>query len=208
MFGINQVQVNSKAGMTFASGLRALLRQDPDVIMIGEIRDYETAEIAVRAVHHRSLGAVHLAHQRRGQQHSASHRHGRPALTSCPRPVNAIIAQRLVKRLCPLLQAQAHRVGLRQNFCWTTQASRTSMNPSAARSATTWVTADVSRYNEIVEMDHRIRKMISAETPIDDVRRAAAENGAEFLADSLPRAGEKGHHQHGRVQTASFYTVG
>ena len=49
MFGINQVQVNSKAGMTFASGLRALLRQDPDVIMIGEIRDYETAEIAVRA---------------------------------------------------------------------------------------------------------------------------------------------------------------
>lgn len=49
MFGINQVQVNTKAGMTFASGLRALLRQDPDVIMIGEIRDYETAEIAVRA---------------------------------------------------------------------------------------------------------------------------------------------------------------
>lgn len=45
--GINQVNVNNKSGMTFASGLRRILRQDPDVIMIGEIRDDETAEIAV-----------------------------------------------------------------------------------------------------------------------------------------------------------------
>ncbi len=47
--GIGQTQVNNKAGMTFAKGLRAMLRQDPDVLMIGEIRDYETAEIAVQA---------------------------------------------------------------------------------------------------------------------------------------------------------------
>jgi type IV pilus assembly protein PilB len=47
--GVNQVQVNKKTGMTFAAGLRSILRQDPDVIMIGEIRDRETAEIAVRA---------------------------------------------------------------------------------------------------------------------------------------------------------------
>ena len=47
MEGINQVNVNNKSGMTFASGLRNILRQDPDVIMIGEIRDEETAEIAV-----------------------------------------------------------------------------------------------------------------------------------------------------------------
>ena len=47
--GINQVQVNVKAGLTFASGLRSVLRQDPDIIMVGEIRDNETAEIAVRA---------------------------------------------------------------------------------------------------------------------------------------------------------------
>ena len=47
--GVNQVQVNTKAGLTFAGGLRSILRQDPDVIMIGEIRDAETAEIAVRA---------------------------------------------------------------------------------------------------------------------------------------------------------------
>jgi len=47
--GLNQVQVNSKAGMTFASGLRSILRQDPDIILVGEIRDGETAEIAMRA---------------------------------------------------------------------------------------------------------------------------------------------------------------
>ena len=47
--GINQVQVNTKANLTFASALRSILRQDPDIIMIGEIRDSETAEIAVRA---------------------------------------------------------------------------------------------------------------------------------------------------------------
>ncbi len=47
--GVNQVQINPKAGLTFASGLRSILRQDPDIIMVGEIRDSETAKIAIRA---------------------------------------------------------------------------------------------------------------------------------------------------------------
>ena len=47
--GINQIQVNPKAGLTFASGLRSVLRQDPNIIMVGEIRDEETAALAVRA---------------------------------------------------------------------------------------------------------------------------------------------------------------
>ena len=49
LHGIGQTQVNTKTGMTFAAGLRAMLRQDPDIVMVGEIRDYETAEIAIRA---------------------------------------------------------------------------------------------------------------------------------------------------------------
>ena len=52
--GINQVQVNNKANLTFATALRSILRQDPDIIMIGEIRDGETAEIAVTSFYHRS----------------------------------------------------------------------------------------------------------------------------------------------------------
>ena len=49
MEGINQIQVNTKAGLTFAAGLRSIIRQDPDIIMVGEIRDRETAEIAIRS---------------------------------------------------------------------------------------------------------------------------------------------------------------
>lgn len=61
MEGINQVNVNAKAGLTFASGLRSMLRQDPDIVMIGEIRDNETAEIAIRAAitGHLVLSTIH-----------------------------------------------------------------------------------------------------------------------------------------------------
>jgi type IV pilus assembly protein PilB len=61
LMGINQVQVKEEVGMTFASGLRAFLRQDPDIIMVGEIRDFETAEIAIRAslTGHLVLSTVH-----------------------------------------------------------------------------------------------------------------------------------------------------
>ena len=49
MDGVNQIQVNADVGLTFATGLRSILRQDPDVVMVGEIRDKETAELAVQA---------------------------------------------------------------------------------------------------------------------------------------------------------------
>ena len=59
--GINQVQINVRAGMTFASGLRSILRQDPDVILVGEMRDHETAEIAFHAAQtgHLVLSTLH-----------------------------------------------------------------------------------------------------------------------------------------------------
>ena len=61
MPGVNQVNVNPKVGLTFASALRAFLRQDPDIIMVGEIRDLETAEIAVKAAQtgHLVLSTLH-----------------------------------------------------------------------------------------------------------------------------------------------------
>ena len=61
MQGVNQVQVNNKAGMTFAAALRSFLRQDPDIIMVGEIRDLETAEIGIKAAQtgHLVLSTLH-----------------------------------------------------------------------------------------------------------------------------------------------------
>lgn len=98
---VNQTQINPQAGVTFASGLRALLRQDPNVIMVGEIRDAETAEIAVQAAltGHFLLSSIHT----------------NDAPTAIPRffdlkippflvssVLNIILAQRLVRRVCPI----------------------------------------------------------------------------------------------------------
>jgi type IV pilus assembly protein PilB len=97
--GLNQVQVNSKAGLTFASSLRSILRQDPNVIMIGEIRDKETAEIALKAAQtgHLVLSTLHT-----NDSISAVTRLldlGIPAFQIAA-SLTGIIAQRLIRRLC------------------------------------------------------------------------------------------------------------
>lgn len=99
MPGINQTQVNTKTGMTFASGLRALLRQDPDVIMVGEIRDTETAEMAVHAAltGHVVLSTLHT-NNAAGCLPRLLDMEVEPFLISST--VNAVIGQRLVRRLC------------------------------------------------------------------------------------------------------------
>ena len=183
MFGINQVQVNTKAGMTFASGLRALLRQDPDVIMIGEIRDYETAEIAVRAsiTGHLVLSTLHT-----NDSVSTIVRlidmGVPPYLVSAS--VNAIIAQRLVKRLCPYCKRK-HAVTDSEKVLLGDDGITESFEPVGCPECNhTGYSGRIAIY-EIVELDHRIRKMISTNAPVEDIKRVAAENGAEFLADNL-----------------------
>lgn len=103
--GVNQSQINSKVGFTFASGLRSLLRQDPNIIMVGEIRDQETAEIAINAAMtgHLVLSTLHT----------------NDAPTTLPRLIdmgvppflvaytaNIIIAQRLVRKICPFCKKE------------------------------------------------------------------------------------------------------
>jgi len=100
MEGVNQIQVNPKTGLTFASGLRSIVRQDPDIVMVGEIRDPETASIAVNAsmTGHLVLSTLHT----------------NDAATALPRfremdiepflissTINVIVAQRLVRCICP-----------------------------------------------------------------------------------------------------------
>ncbi len=100
MVHVNQSQVNSKIGYTFASGLRAFLRQDPDIILVGEIRDEETAEITVNAAMtgHLVLSTIHT--------NSAATTMPRMSEMGVPpfliaTTVNIIIAQRLVRKICP-----------------------------------------------------------------------------------------------------------
>ncbi|HEX8193852.1 MAG TPA: type II secretion system ATPase GspE [Allosphingosinicella sp.] len=98
--GVGQTQVNPKVGMTFAAGLRAILRQDPDVVMVGEIRDRETAEIAVQAslTGHLVLSTVHT-NDAVGAITRLRDMRIEPFLLAST--LRAVIAQRLVRRLCP-----------------------------------------------------------------------------------------------------------
>ncbi|MCL1125771.1 type IV-A pilus assembly ATPase PilB [Shewanella surugensis] len=103
--GVNQVHINLKAGLTFASALRSFLRQDPDVIMVGEIRDLETAEIAIKAAQtgHLVLSTLHT--------NSAAETLTRLLNMGVPgyniaSSITLIIAQRLTRRLCPHCKKQ------------------------------------------------------------------------------------------------------
>ncbi|CAM4034971.1 type IV-A pilus assembly ATPase PilB [Psychrobacter arenosus] len=97
--GINQVNVNPKVGLTFASALKSFLRQDPDIVMVGEIRDLETAEIAVKAAQtgHMVLSTLHT--NSAPETLTRLHNMG-VASFNIATSVNLVIAQRLARRLC------------------------------------------------------------------------------------------------------------
>jgi type IV pilus assembly protein PilB len=98
--GINQVQVQPKIGLTFAAGLRSILRQDPDIVMVGEVRDLETAEIAIRAAltGHLVFTTLHT-NDAVGTLARLTDMGVEPFLVSSA--VNLVIAQRLVRKICP-----------------------------------------------------------------------------------------------------------
>jgi general secretion pathway protein E len=100
MDGINQIQAKPQIGLTFASALRSIVRQDPDVIMIGEMRDLETARIAVQSAltGHLVLSTLHTNDAAGGVTRLLDMGLEEYLLTST---VNGILAQRLVRRLCP-----------------------------------------------------------------------------------------------------------
>ena len=97
--GINQVNVNNKVGLTFASALKSFLRQDPDIVMVGEIRDLETAEIAVKAAQtgHMVLSTLHT---NSAPETLTRLRNMGVASFNIATSVNLVIAQRLARRLC------------------------------------------------------------------------------------------------------------
>lgn len=98
--GVNQVQINEKIGMTFASGLRSILRQDPDIIAVGEIRDGETAEIAMRSAitGHVVLSTIHTS-DAVGTVERLTDMGVEPYLVASA--LKGVFSQRLVRRICP-----------------------------------------------------------------------------------------------------------
>jgi type II secretory ATPase GspE/PulE/Tfp pilus assembly ATPase PilB-like protein len=98
--GVNQIQVNAKTDLTFAAGLRSILRHDPDVVMLGEIRDKETAEVAVQAslTGHLVFSTLHT-NDAAGSTTRLLDMGVEPFLVSSS--VEGVLAQRLVRRICP-----------------------------------------------------------------------------------------------------------
>lgn len=105
--GVNQVAVNPKAGMTFSTALRAFLRQDPDIIMVGEIRDLETAEIAIKAAQtgHMVMSTLHT--NSAPETLTRLRNMGVPSFNVAT-SVNLVIAQRLARKLCSACRKEAN----------------------------------------------------------------------------------------------------
>lgn len=202
--GVNQTQVNPQAGMTFASGLRALLRQDPNIIMVGEIRDAETADLAIQAAltGHLVLSTLHTNN----------------AATSLPRlldmgaepfliasTVRVVVGQRLVRRLCRNCRinyesSPAELEKIIQQFQIVDSIEKLQEQASAGKSKSTgnknpivklnlWKAGigcqvcNNSGYNgrfgiyEVLEISEKLRQAISANTVSDELQRLATADG-------------------------------
>ena len=128
--GANQVTLNERAGLTFATSLRALLRQDPDVIMVGEIRDLETAEIAIQAAQTGHL-VLSTLHTNDAPGTLARLRHMGIASFNVAASVSLITAQRLVRRLCEHCKRSMDRVQIDFFFNHLSQQDRQAIDTHA-----------------------------------------------------------------------------
>lgn len=179
--GINQVQVNPKADLTFASALRSILRQDPDIIMIGEIRDTETASIAVQA----SITG-HLV---------VSTLHTNSAASSITRledmgiesyliadSVIGVIAQRLVRRLCPVCKKPRPATEQEKEFMGVdVNEEVTIYDPcGCAKCENTGFKGRIGVY-EIMKMTPALKKIISKREGADVLKEKAIEEGMRTL---------------------------
>lgn len=182
MHGIGQVQVNERAGLTFNSTLRSILRQDPDKIMVGEIRDGETAQLAIRAAltGHLVLSTLHT-----NDAPSAAIRLAdmgiQPFLVSSS--LLTVIAQRLVRNLCPSCKQHYH---LPSNIIKTlgvpegTEAYR----PVGCNDCRGTGYRGRSAIFEIMEVTENIRQLIVAGASADVLRNQALQNGMKSLRQS------------------------
>lgn len=187
---INQMQVNNMSGLTFDVGLRALMRQDPDVIMVGETRDKETAEISVRAAI-----TGHLV---------VSTLHTNDAISTIVRleemgiepymvanSLVGVVAQRLMRKVCPYCKKQVEtslsdRVALQEGIKYIT------VGTGCPHCNQTGYKGRIA-IHEIIEVDSNVRRMISNKEDIDDIMKyLVEEQNVETLRDqalALVKAG-------------------
>ena len=179
--GVGQTQVNAKVGMTFAAGLRAILRQDPDVVMVGEIRDPETAQIAVQAslTGHLVLSTVHT-NDAIGAITRLRDMGVEPFLLGST--MRVVVAQRLVRRLCTACRAPRGDDALVAQVLGPGIGHRGYRAVGCAACAHTGYSGRVGVYEAVV-VDDALRARITAGDDEDALARIAFDAGAR-LADA------------------------
>jgi general secretion pathway protein E len=186
--GITQIQVHTDIGYTFSSALRAILRQDPDIIMIGEIRDLETAEIAIQSslTGHLVLSTLHT-NDAIGAFSRLINMGVEPFLVATP--VRAVMAQRLVRKVCPFcaeifspppfIQEISHELAQRYSLgvdpLW--RAAK-----GCPKCRGTGYQGRIGIY-EIIPVDATIQELILKNCPVTEMRDTAQRQGYRTMRD-------------------------
>jgi type IV pilus assembly protein PilB len=184
--GVTQIPVNEKKGLTFARGLRSILRHDPDKILVGEIRDHETAQIAINAAltGHLVFTTVHA--------NNVLDVLGRflnmgVEAYNFVSALNCILAQRLVRNICPHCRRE-----IRYDEDYLRESG---LNPADWESVRFYEGKGCiecsgtgfrgrSAIHELLDLSERIREMILERRPTSEIKRVAREEGMTFLRDS------------------------
>lgn len=177
--GVNQVQVNAKAGLTFASGLRSILRQDPDIVMVGEIRDTETVEIAVRAAitGHLVLSTLHTNDTASTISRLVDMGVETYMVSSA---VVGIIAQRLVKRICIRCKTEFETNEEQMHLLGIDQPIKIYKGKGCQHCSNSGYSGRIA-IHEILVLDREIRAMIDRGETIDNIKQRAIDKGMKTL---------------------------
>ncbi|MBC8062292.1 MAG: type II/IV secretion system protein [Clostridiaceae bacterium] len=177
--GVNQINVNPKIGLSFSSGLRSILRQDPDIIMVGEIRDTETAEMAVRAAITGHLVISTLHTKDAAGSISRLKDMGVPYYLLADSLI-AVLAQRLVRKICPYCkkeylpsETELKHLGKNSHLFIGTGCNKCGFTGYSGRTA----------IYEIMYMDEVYRKIIATSGDVDEIRENSLVKGMTSLKD-------------------------
>lgn len=188
--GVNQVQVNPKAGLTFASGLRSILRQDPDIIMIGEIRDIETAQIAIRAA---ITGHLVLSTMHTNDSPSTITRLIDMGIESylVSSSLAGIVSQRLVRKVCDnckisytISEHEKHLLGIKEDIKLYKGKGCTTCGNTGYKGRTA--------VHEVMAVTKEIRELVDSGASIDQIRDKAEKLGMVTLKENCKMLIQKG----------------
>jgi type IV pilus assembly protein PilB len=186
--GINQVQINLRAGLTFASALRSILRSDPDVVMVGEIRDGETAKISIEAAltGHLVLSTLHT-NDAPGALTRLNEMGVEPFITGAA--VSAVLAQRLARKLCPhcaepYTPSREELLGLRIDPEAASDLGDVVFHRrrGCARCSETGYRGRIGIF-QLLEVTERLEHLASEKASREEIERAAAAEGMRSLWD-------------------------